>query len=358
MSDVEILTSARVHDKQVGGNTRYVREVYARLTALGGETRFLRIPGVLDRNRLRSPAYAICESAVWPSTLRPRSGRVIHFPADTGGLLRSRVPVVGTIHGLATLHVPNVRSRGADRLWRFRVKGLARVADKIITVSDSSAEDIILFAPETNGRVEVIPHGIDHDLFNTRSLGSFSEENRQRLGVPAEYFLYAGNIEPRKNIPALVDAAERVFRSTGVPLVVSGAAAWDSDSIMAKIGASRSVIYVGRTDDDQLVSLMQNAVAFCFPSQYEGFGFPVLEAMACGTPVICSTRGSLKTVAANSALALDDISAASIEEAMMGVLHDADLRSRLISDGLKHVSAFTWESSATRHMEIFREVAA
>ncbi|WP_164478105.1 glycosyltransferase family 1 protein [Microbacterium sp. ABRD28] len=358
MSDIEILTSARVHDKQVGGNTRYVREVYARLTALGGETRFLRIPKNLDQHRLRSPAYAVFESWIWPSLLKPQSGRVMHFPADTGGLRRSRVPVVGTIHGLATLHVPDVRSGGADRLWRFRVRGLARVADKIITVSESSAEDIISFAPETIGRVEVVPHGINHDVFNTRSLGTFSEENRHRLGVPASYFLYAGNIEPRKNIPALIDAAESVFRTTGVPLVISGAPAWDSDAIMSKLRASRGVIYVGRTDDDQLVSLMQNAVAFCFPSHYEGFGFPVLEAMACGSPVICSTRGSLRSVAARGALALDDISAESIEGAMMAVLEDDDLRSRLISDGLKHVSGFTWESSATRHMEIFREVAA
>jgi alpha-1,3-rhamnosyl/mannosyltransferase len=349
-----ILLSARVYDRQVGGNTRYVRSVYERIADHGVDFTLARPPRAVEAGRLRSAMYAGLESLIWPMMASGKPS-VIHFPADTGAAVSGRTPIVGTIHGLATLHMDGVRGSGADRLWRARVKRLARVSDRIITVSNSSADDIAAFAPRAADRISVIHHGIDHARFNVEPVADFGEV-RTRLGVPGDYFLYAGNLDPRKNVVELARAAGMVYAKTGIPLVVSGSAAWDSKDILRAVSETPGVIYVGRTSDADLVSLLQNAVAFCFPSSYEGFGFPVLEAMACGAPVICSDRGSLKEVAGQAAVTLSEIDSSSIAEAMLELLENGD-RARLIAAGLQNAANFDWNRSAARHAEVFKEVS-
>lgn len=350
-----VLLSARVYDRQVGGNTRYVREVYKRIDRFGVDFSLARPLPPLASSKARSLAYAGLESVLWP-TIPPRSASVLHFPADTGAIVRGRVPIVSTIHGLATLHVDGVRNAVADRLWRSRVRSLARVSDRIITVSQSSAEDIARHIPSAAERVVVIPHGIDHDRFNMRVTQPF-EEVRARLNLPDRYFLYMGNLDPRKNVIELTRAASRVFAETGVPLVVSGAPAWDSHEIMRAVTDTKGVTYVGRLSDDDIVPLLQHAVAFCFPSSYEGFGFPVLEAMACGCPVICSDRGSLNEVAGGAARILRAIDSESIALAMIELASDEHERSQLRARGLENAQRFQWEASARRHAELLVEVA-
>ncbi len=350
-----VLLSARVYDRQVGGNTRYVREVYKRIGGFGIDFALARPIPLLASRKVRSLAYAGFESVLWPAA-PPRSADVLHFPADTGAIVRGRAPIVSTIHGLATLHVGGVRSAAADRLWRSRVRALARVSDRIITVSQSSADDIARYIPSAAERVVVIPHGIDHTRFNTRTTES-SKDVRAKLKLPERYFLYMGNLDPRKNVIELTKAASRVFAGTGIPLVVSGAPAWDSEEIKRAVTDTSGVIYVGRLSDDDIVPLLQHAVAFCFPSSYEGFGFPVLEAMACGCPVICSDRGSLNEVAGGAAKILHSIDSRSIELAMLELASDEVERDRLRARGLENAERFHWDTSARRHAELLMEVA-
>jgi len=351
-----VLISGRVFDKQVGGNTRYVRNVYGGIDKFGIEFDIARVPRSLDGGKFRSAAFAVAESVVWPR-LGWRSVDVVHFPADTGSAVRSRRPVVGTIHGLATLHMENVRSTWADALWKARVRRLARTSDRIITVSHASADDIAFFEPSAAGRIEVIHHGIDHDKFHAR-VDESGAAQITGLGVPERFMLYAGNLDPRKNVIALTQAAQVVFRETGVPLVVSGARAWDSDDILRSVRETDGVIYVGRVSDEVLVSLMQRATAFCFPSHYEGFGFPVLEAMACGAPVICSDRGSLSEVVGDSALVITKRDAGAITQAMMRLVDDSEERQRLRTAGLANAARFRWDESSRRHAEVFHSLSA
>nr|WP_281041972.1 glycosyltransferase family 1 protein [Xylanimonas cellulosilytica] len=285
-----------------------------------------------------------------------QTGDVIHYPADTGAWFASQKPMVGTIHGMATLHVDGVRSREADRLWRYRVGRMAHAATTLVTVSQSSARDIASVFPHAAAKLVAIPHGIDLGKFMPTATGQTPEILTSR-GFSGPYFAYVGNIEPRKNIPELLRAASAVYRRTGVPLVVSGAPAWGYTDIMDQLGRAAGVHYLGRTSDEDMVALLQQALAFCFPSKYEGFGFPVLEAMACGTPVICSSRGSLSEVASDAAWLLPDIDAASIESAMLEVLHDSSIQDDLRSRGILNARRYDWNVSAKQHADVFRQAS-
>ncbi|MCJ1685664.1 glycosyltransferase family 1 protein [Rathayibacter sp. VKM Ac-2927] len=349
-----VLVSARVLDKQVGGNTRYARTIYSGLARHGVEHALGRPP--LATGRARSAVYAGWEGVVWP--LAPGRGvDVLHFPADTGAVVPGRVPIVSTVHGLATLHMEGVRSPRADRLWRARVSRLVEVSDEIITISNSSARDIDTIVPGAMSKITVIPHGIDHRTF-TPIAGASDEAERARLDLDGPYFLYLGNIDPRKNVIELCRAAEQVFDRTGIPLLVSGAPAWESESIMQVVESTRGVRYLGRVSDEALVPLLRGALAFVFPSKYEGFGFPVAEAMACGTPVICSDRGSLGEVAGDAALLVQGLDADSIALEMLRLAEDEQLRAELRERGLVNVQRFVWETSIAEHARVLTRAAA
>lgn len=355
LEQVRVALSARVYDNQVGGNTRYVREVYSRINSYGIDFDLLRVGASVDNASIRSGLYAGFESILWPISARAKAD-VLHFPADTGAVINAKTPIVGTIHGLATLHMSNVRNSAADALWKLRVRRLANVSDQIITVSESSADDIAFFEPQAQDRIVVIHHGIDHEKFNTK-LGMDFEHLRSELSLPDQYFLYLGNLDPRKNIIELAAAASLTYKVTGIPLVVCGSPAWDSGEILRALTNSDGVLYLGRAREEHLVPLMQNALAFCFPSSYEGFGFPVLEAMATGTPVICSDRGSLAEVVLDSAYVIRDIDHKAISEAMIDVANSPSMRNDLSVKGLANVQRFHWPDSARKHADVFRSVA-
>ncbi|MDF2991513.1 MAG: glycosyl transferase group 1 [Microbacterium sp.] len=349
-----VLVSGRVLDAQVGGNTRYARKVYSGLGAHGVEHRVARPP--IAAGKARSVAYALFEGWVWP-TAPGKDVDVIHYPADTGAQIRGRAPIVSTVHGLATLHVDDVRSGLSDRLWRQRVERLVQVSAQVITVSHSSADDIVRLVPDSAKKIVPILHGIDHMKFNAVA-GAEDAATRASVGADEPYFLYLGNLDPRKNVVELCRAAERVYRETGIPLLISGAPAWESAHILDVVKTTPGVRYLGRVPDEVLVPLIRGAFGFCFPSAYEGFGFPVIEAMACGAPVVCSDRGSLKEVAGESALIVADLSADSIAREMLRLVSDDSLRSQLRSAGLVNAQRFQWDDSIAQHARVFSEAAA
>lgn len=351
MSSVEVVASGRVVKKNVGGNSRYVRELYPRLLDYGVNVEVAG-DGIEGKSH-RSARYALMESLVWP-LFPPNNAQVLHFPADTGALLKASTPIVATVHGLATLHQRGVRKPLPDRVWRQRVSSNIRAATRVVTVSQSSADDIIRATNAAADKIEVIHHGIDHERFNPQSV---RPSPVARLGLKETYFLYVGNIDPRKNIPAICAAAGRIFEDTGIETVVAGAPAWDSSELMSLLSRSPGVRYLGRVPEEDLVTLMGHALAFCFPSFYEGFGFPVLEAMAVGVPVICSDRGSLREVASGAALVMEEPSGSELERNMRTVIQSEGLRDELRAAGLIRAKEFQWAKSAALHADVFVGVA-
>lgn len=343
---MRVAVSARVIDRNVGGNSRYARAIH------GGD-------GQYDSELLRprgstsSMSYALHEGIIWPQSSR---ADVLHFPADTGPASRGRTPIVTTVHGLGYRHIPSVRKPHAQFVWKSRVATAVKVSRKIITVSESSADDLIAEFGIGTDRIAVIPHGVGSQF--SPGLVSDDERNELRaLGFPDRYMLYVGNLEPRKNLLALIEGAEEAFSRTQTKLVICGAPAWDYAEIVKAMQHSEAVIYAGRLPEQLLVPAYRGTELFCFPSKYEGFGLPVLEAMAVGAPVACTRSGSLREVARDAAFEIPSVSSSDIASTLVEAMRSPDARREVALAGIKRAKAFNWAESLRLHREVFSDVA-
>jgi len=341
---MKVAIAGKVWTRQVGGNSRYVHNLVPGLREEGIDVEILEGAG---------KGYLAKESLVWPRSCR---ADVLHFPADNGPLVPARVPVVGTIHGMASLHMPAVRSPRSERIWRWRMQRLAGVADHLVTVSHSSSRDLSGFLGSGHPPISVVPLGVDHERFHPVA-GPGERADLTDLGVPERYVAYVGNLEPRKNVGSLARAAGEVAARTGVPLVVAGAPAWDAEEALVAVTDSPSTIYLGRVHENMLAPLLRHADVFCFPSYYEGFGLPVLEAMACGTPVLCSDRGSLPEVGGDAVAYVADLSVEGIADRLVTLLTGDDAAA-MRARGIARAAAFTWQATAEHHARVYHEVAA
>lgn len=340
---MKILMPARILDRHVGGNTTYSRRIEQGLLVAGHEVG--RIPmanGPLGTLALESLA----------ALQRGAGTEILHYVADTGPLFPSRRPMAVTVHGIASRWVDNVRSNSQEAIWRFRVKNAIRHADRVITVSNSSSNDIQEMFGIHEDQIRVIPHGIDHHKFT--NIESLSAPVKELL--PREYALYLGNIEPRKNLLQLIEAFQSPeIKSLNIPLVIAGKPAWNFRETMAAIEEASNVIYLGFVSDTDRTALMQKCSVFLFPSLYEGFGFPVLEALTAGAVVAASRRGSLAEVSGPS-LELDLTTIDSLSASVHSSLTDSKMRARCIRDGLEWASNFSWDASVSAHIEVYGEL--
>lgn len=350
-----IAVSSRVISTNVGGNTTYAQNLYARLPRLGYQIEYLRGAGYPFQ---RLGAQYLLSETLWGAGVGTGAASLIHFPADTGPTVHGPIPVVTTIHGIASAHVPAVRSLSAERLWRLRVWRASRVSDAVITVSRSSAQDLQSVLGIPAARIHVIPHGINHDHFHTD--GSGDDVSLHPYNLPDSFILYLGNLDPRKNVPSLLTAFTQIsdnFPETS--LVIAGRHAWGQADLVQQLrGSGDRVRYLDMVPRAVVPALMRRSAVFAFPSLYEGFGFPVLEAMACGAPVVTSDRGSLAEISGGAALVIDPTSPDSIAKALSDILASDQLSTSLSRAGVKHAANYTWERSAASHHELFSELTA
>lgn len=340
---MKILFPERIIDKHVGGNTTYGRNLESGLHSRGVATG--RIPA--GRN---SVFTAIRETR--QGLVKRSAGELIHFLADTGPLIGTRTPSVVTVHGIASRWVSGVRNPRQEAIWRFRVRQAIKNTDRLITVSESSADDIAHTFDVDRDRISVIYHGMDfpEGAPDPGCLDRIMDGSKHR-----NFALYVGNIEPRKNLVALVRAFDSPqIRSSGLSLIIAGKPAWNSNESMAAIAQAENTTYLGFVSEQQRRALLGMATMFVFPSQYEGFGFPVLEALAAGVPTICSGRGALAEVA-GPARVLKEIDQDSIAEEVLAALADEPYRNAVKEDGPEWARRFTWSRSVERHLEVYRE---
>lgn len=354
---MRVLTSDRLFARHVGGNSTYARRVYEGLTTHGIE----HIPAspfsILRSRQARASMYALFEGVYLPRLARTLGADVLHFPGDTGAVVPSAhgTRTVATVHGVASRHVAGIRTRLQEHVWRSRVSALTRVADQIITVSNASADDVSFVFGVPPERLVVIPHGVDHAVFRPLSEAAAARE-LEGLGLPARFALYVGNIEPRKNLTSLVEAFEaEIVRNLGVPLVIAGRPAWNFDPLLQRIRQSPAVQYLGGVTTAQVAALMNKCSAFVFPSLYEGFGLPVLEAMACEAPVVTTRRGAIPEVAGD-AVKYCNVTPASIAEAVSELLQSPAEMARLRVAGVARAAGYTWQASVAKHAHTFRKL--
>lgn len=267
-------------------------------------------------------------------------------------------PSVVTIHDMTLWLFPQHHYRRRLLAMRPFIPLAARQATAIIAVSHSTKRDIVRILRVPAPKVHVI-YEAPAPCFRPLAAGPALEAVRRRYGLPERFVLYVGTIEPRKNLVRLLEAFARL--RNGGPIshafILAGHRGWKDEAVFAAVERLKlqdAVRFLGYVPEDDLVALYNLADALAFPSLYEGFGLPVLEAMACGTPVVASPRGSLREVAGDAAIFVDPLEVESIAEGLRRVLEDAVEREELRARGLANAARFTWEATALQTRALYR----
>jgi glycosyltransferase involved in cell wall biosynthesis len=276
---------------------------------------------------------------------------VAPFLGPGGGARR-----VVTIHDAFAFVTPQTHNRLDTWRYRTQLPHAARRADAVVTVSECSRRDLISHLGLPPRVVHTTVEGVDPSLRPVPD-GAARRAVLARYGIKAPFLLYVGAINARKNTARLLEAYARVrARHPQVSLVIGGQRQWRTDGMDATLGRlalGDDVRFTGYLDDADLPALYSAAEAFVFPSLYEGFGLPPLEAMACGTPVVTSGVSSLPEVVGDAALTVDPHDVEALASAMERVLTDPALRAALIRRGLVRAARFTWERAARETLTIY-----
>jgi glycosyltransferase involved in cell wall biosynthesis len=323
--------------------------------------RFLAPPLPLGENA----AKLWFEQVSFPRACLDEGVDVLHVPYFAPPFLGARKTLV-TIHDLIPLILPAYRGSLLVRTYTRLVAAAARRAAAIVTDSQASRRDILRLLRVPAERVRVVHLAADKS-FRPESSGQRLQEVRQRYGLPEEYVLYIGGFDHRKNLNTLIAAyaSLRAELRGRIPLVIAGRLPTrDSDffphprRLVEQQCVQDRVVFVGWVEEKDKPALYSGATLFVFPSLYEGFGLPVLEAMSCGTAVVASNSTSLPEITGDSALLVDPHDTEGLAAAMTLLLEDAAHREELASKGLQRARLFSWDKTVAQTMEAYRSVAA
>ncbi len=337
-----------------------------RYTAFIGDGRFTSPGLALKRSRLptsRPVVRIFWEQMVQPFALRKERVDLLHALAFVTPLL-SPCPAVVTIYDLSFLLYPE----SFQRFKRFYL-GLfthlsARKARRIIAISESTKRDVVRLMGVPPEKVEVVYCGID-DAFHPLAEDQVAAF-RSKRGLPDRFILFVGTIEPRKNVTRLIEAFSNLHTCTlahlptcrlaNLKLVIGGAKGWFYEDVFARVeelGLEGEVVFPGYIPVSELPLWYNAAELFVYPSLYEGFGLPLLEAMACGTPVVTANTSSLPEVVGEAGLMVDPSDVDGLAEAMRQVLGDEALRQQMRERGLKRAKNFSWTKIAQETVQVY-----
>lgn len=265
------------------------------------------------------------------------------------------------IYDMAYKVYPDTIGKKTLKMLNENLENSCKRADHIITISEFSKSEIIKYMKVPSDKVSVIPCAIDHDVYNEVMDAERLYDTKGKYHIDGDYFFYLGTLEPRKNIERLIDAYAILTKRYGdVPyLVLAGKNGWNFDNIYKKVKdhkLDKKVIFTGYIDSNEAVILLKGAFLFVFPSIYEGFGLPPLEAMACGVPVITSNITSLPEVVKDAGYLIDPFSAEEICNAMIKIMNDSKNREQLKQRGIERAKEFTWGKSAKLLREVYKKM--
>ncbi len=273
------------------------------------------------------------------------------------------------IHDMAYRAYPKTVSFKTRNWLRASMKRTCQHADHIITISEFSKKEIVKYLKVPDKQITVVPCAVDHTVYHPGYSKTQIQNTKEKYGIDIdrEYFLYLGTIEPRKNLEQLICAYAKLVQiyekqKEKVPLLVlAGGRGWNCRQIYEKAKALQlhhQVYFTGYIEQKDSPALMCGALAFVFPSVYEGFGMPPLEAMACGTSVIVSNTSSLPEVIKDAGILVNPTSKKEIYEAMKKVLEDTAFRRELEIRARKRAQTFTWQKSADKLMKVYKTLLA
>ena len=298
--------------------------------------------------------------AYLPLRLRQLRTDVYHGTAVFLPHVKLGYRTVVTIHDLVSFLFPETVPRKYSLYMRLMTRLAARSADRIIAVSHATKTDLERTLHVPASKIVVIHEAVGPEFARPLAPGAVTEVV-QRYGLRPPYCLFVGNLEPRKNLPGLIEAFAEVRRrlatTTHPPqLVLAGTRAWLHSPIFRAVdahGLGDDVVFTDYVPAADLPALYAGATCFVFPSLYEGFGLPVLEAMAAGAPVVAARAGSIPEVAGDAALLVDARVPGELATAIETLLTDAGLRDRLVARGRARAATFDWESVARQTLAVY-----
>ncbi|MDD2766487.1 MAG: glycosyltransferase family 1 protein [Candidatus Moranbacteria bacterium] len=355
--------------QRIDGTRVYLKELLKRFGKFDTETKFhlyhrnIFNPLLTPPNFLNYFVKMLVFPFAWMQTrfaweifrMRPKK---LFLPIQAAPIfLPKETEVTVTIHDLAFRRYPETFPKTHLFKLNFLLGVALRRADKIIAVSESTKKDVVEFFPHiSEDRIRVIHHGFDGEFFGTKLS---SEELRLLLTsyslLPGQYVLYVGALQPRKNLVRLIQAFDEAKKTApDMKLVLAGEPAWLSQSILEvreKSPYKKDILLTGAVSFSDLRSLYQGARFFVFPSLYEGFGLPILEAFASGVPVMTANNSSLLEVGGDAVLFCDALDVSDMTEKLLCLWSDEQLRRTLIQKGKEQLQKFSWDKCARETLE-------
>lgn len=287
---------------------------------------------------------------------------VLFIPAHTAPLIQKPgLKTVVTIHDLGAEYLPKMHQVKQRLYLKWITNYQLKHASKLIAVSKATKEDLVKKVRINPTKVKVILEGYDKALFRPIKGEILVNSLKEFDLVSGSYFLFVGTIQPRKNLERLIKAFYRFLVTSNIKnskLIIVGSKGWLSDSIFKlpkKLGIEDKVKFLGRVEDKDLPALYSGAIALTFPSLFEGFGLPILEAEACDCPVLTSNISSMPEVAGKAALFVDPYSEESIKDGMVKIM-DKELGTRLVELGKDNIKRFSWEKCARETLEVLENL--
>ena len=299
----------------------------------------------------------IWEQLAWPVSARRRKLDLLHSMAFVTPYALT-APSVVTVYDLSFIHYPELFPRLRQAYLATQTRRSCRMARRVITISGSGRQDVHRLFDVPLKRIDVVSPGVD-PVYHPRTAGEVAVFRQQRK-LPDRYILHVGTLQPRKNINLLIEAFADLGRGD-VTLILIGGKGWFYEEIFERVqvmGLEKRVLFPGYVPDADLPLWYNAAAVLTFPSYYEGFGMPILEAMASGTPVIAAMTSAIPEVTGDAALLFDPLDKAQLSEHLAAVLDEPEQAASMRERGLRQAEGFSWQRAADEMIEVYRKTLA
>jgi glycosyltransferase involved in cell wall biosynthesis len=300
---------------------------------------------------LNSKSKIICDFFIAPKEINKLNLDVILFPKGTIPFFVKTSRKMLTVHDLAYFLPEYNAYKFLDNVYmKFMMRSSCKRADKIIAISENTKKDIVEIIGIPKNKIEVIYEAAD-SRFRVLSDKKALEKVRKKFNLNKKFVFYSGSISPRKNIKLLISSFNGLS-GEDFDLVVTGNKLWNNEEEMKMIKDNPKIKQLGLVSDSELIALYNLAEVYVYPSMYEGFGLPILEAQACGCPVICSNTSSLPEVGGNSVVYVDPLNEKKLTETMRKIMGDDRLRKDIVRKGFENLKRFSWDKTAQETLNL------